>query len=97
MAFPIPDKIQELLNKFLRKEDSLYMRREHPKRVQYVYTTAIYRGVPIQVVDKIFVQYESTKPWEIFYANRTGPEGTLVGTTHSISHSPDGIEMNLNI
>lgn len=91
--FPIADKIQDLLNKLLRKEDSLYVRNDHPKTVKYVYTDAIYRGVPIKVIDRIFVQYESSKPWEVFYATRTGPDGLLVSTSRTISHTPTGIDL----
>lgn len=70
-GFPVSVSTQDILNQALLKREALSVRREQPSSVDYQYTEKyMYRGVPIQLIEKITVTYESTKPSEIFVAIR---------------------------
>ena len=44
----------------------------------------VYRGVPIKLIDKIVVSYQTSKPTEIFIAHRVGEDGELKKSTQTI-------------
>lgn len=91
LGFPIPDSLQDLFNKILRKEDSLSVREESPSSVDYTYREVVYRGVPVKVIDRITVVYPSSKPTEIFSAVRD-TDGVLLGSRKSQHYeSPEAL------
>lgn len=90
MGFPIPDALQDLFNKILRKEDSISVREESPSSVDYTYKEVVYRGVPVKVLDQITVVYPSSKPTEIFSAVRD-EAGTLLGSRKTQHYEPPGV------
>jgi len=83
-AFNIPDAIADLFNRTFRREDAIYTRSEHPHNVQYTYGDYVYRGRVIKLIDRIVVEYESSKPTEVFTAEREGPDGVLTGSRRTI-------------
>ncbi len=86
-GFPIPETLQDFFNKILRKAESFYVRKEQAATVEYEYETIAYRGVPIEVIKRISVMYDSTKPQEIFTAIRSSEgDGRLLKSVKTISH-----------
>lgn len=83
-GFPIPEIFQNVLSKIVRKVESLYVRKEQAAKVDYTYETVMYRGVPIEVIKRISVEYDSTTPLETFTAIRTG--GKLTGSVRVLQH-----------
>ncbi len=77
-GFPIPDLLQDFFNRILQKVESLYVRKEQAATVEYEYETIVYRGVPIKVIKQIKVQYDSSKPQEVFTAVRSSDEDRRV-------------------
>ncbi len=83
-SFSIPITGEDIQNKYLRKEESLFVREENPISVDYTYGDYVYRGVPIKLIDKIVVSYQTSKPTEIFIAHRVGEDGELKKSTQTI-------------
>ncbi len=85
-GFPLPEVIQDVFSKIVRKVESLYVRKEQAAKVEYTYETVVYRGVPIEVIKQISVEYDSTAPKEIFTAVRDTTTGMLTGSVRVLQH-----------